>query len=166
MEKKNRWWHSSDLPPMPIRPCPGCPSDLCSLDSYHAPSCPFCFFPSGGSSVPPHKGLCICCSPCPEHPSLSSSTSQHLLTLLPISAQESCPQKTLFWPPWVGENLPQALTAPGIFPLDLSPLKYHSCLCHHLKYHLYPHIPLGGQGFYLCLLTIGFPELDKVSGMW
>lgn len=144
----------------PTRPCP---SDLYSLISYpyHTSFHFFYFLPSGGFSVPPS----ICCSPGLEHPSLSSSTSQHLLVLLLIAAQAPCPQKSLFWPPWVGQNLPQALIAPGIYPLDLTPLKFCS-FCHHLTHRFYPPHTSRWAEIVFVFFSIGSPELDKVSGIW
>lgn len=48
----------------------------------------------------------------------------------------------------------------------LVPIEVPQLFCHNLKNHLDSYTPLSGQGFYLCLLTIVFPEADKVSGMW
>lgn len=159
MKKQKRPCHPCVLSSTLIRPCPGCSCDLCSLVSYHAPSYSFCFFSSGGFPVSSSKGLCMCCSPCLEHPSLSS-TSRHLLILFPISTQASYPRKSLLWPLWAGQNLLQALIA-EILPLDLSPLTFYSFYCHNLKHHLYSPLASRWAGILLCLPTIGSPELRK-----
>ena len=69
------------------------------------------------------------------------------------------------FPTVVGEKPPQALRAQVCFYWTY-PTGILQVFVSSLKYHLSPHTPLGGQGFYLCLPSIGSPGLDKVSAMW